>query len=96
MALTPALPIPGIGAPTSPVPFAADRVIPTWINPAFGIPVNAIIPGVGPKANAFYQRDLPYYWDMAYPLPPANQTLDWYGAAIPGLINIQNNAGNSV
>ena len=96
MAITPALPIAGIGAPTAPVPFADDRVIPTWVNPAFGIPVNAIIPGVGPQANPFYNSGLQYAMEMTFPIPPANQTVDWYSAEIPGLMNLQNNAGNSV
>lgn len=93
MANTPAMPLAGIGAPTAPVPYTADRVIPNRINPAFGIPVNGIIPGVGPMENAFYNPELQYVNTLEIAFLTPNQTVDWYGAAIPGLMNLQNNSG---
>ena len=90
---TPALPLSGDYGPTAPVPFAATRHIPPGIQPNLGIPVNRVIPGVGPMANAFYQVALQYQNTLEVALLQANQTLNWYGAAIPGLMNLKNNRG---
>ncbi len=95
MANTPSLPIWGPGAPVAAYWYEASRVIPTALQPNFGIAPSGVYPGVGPKPNAFYNRNLQYTNQSPYGYPALylNMPVNRYSASIQGLMNLQNNSG---
>ncbi len=96
MAKTPALPIWTVGDFPSVVNwFEASRRIPTAVQPAFGIVPNGVVPGAGPKANAFFNPNMTYYNNapVGFPSLYLNMPTNRYSFGIQGLMNFRNNSG---
>lgn len=96
MAATPALPIYNVGAPSVSRPYDASRQIPQVLQPDYGIVPYEQLPGIGPKANAFYNPALAYLnvLAIAYPEIYLNMPNNRYPFGFAGIANYQNNSGS--
>ena len=89
MAHTAALPYGLAGYEVDYVPRANGvRHIPAALNPRFGIVPNAVIPGSGVVANAFYNPMIDYINTSPMNVLPPNMPENMYLGYIPGISRI--------
>ena len=97
MASTPALPMFGSSGPSVDMRFDASRQVPPVLQPDFGIVGYPQLPGLGPKANAFFNAQLAYanVAPIGYPDLYLNMPNNMYPFGYAGIANYQNNSGSA-